>query len=53
MTNGVTAPTDIDDYIRGFPKEVQSLLSKMRRTIRKAAPVAAEAIIVTTSLLSA
>jgi uncharacterized protein YdhG (YjbR/CyaY superfamily) len=34
----------IDGYIQTFPEEVQALLEKMRRTIRKAAPEAEEAI---------
>ncbi len=34
----------IDEYIESCPKEVQSILTKMRRTIRKAAPKATEAI---------
>jgi len=34
----------IDEYIETFPKNVQSLLEKMRRTIRKAAPEVVEAI---------
>ena len=34
----------IDDYIKTFPPEVQSILQKMRRTIHTAAPGAAEAI---------
>lgn len=34
----------IDDYIRTFPEDVQSILEKMRQTIRKAAPDAEEAI---------
>ena len=38
-----TAET-IDDYIAGFPKDVQALLKKIRTTIRKAAPDAEEAI---------
>jgi uncharacterized protein YdhG (YjbR/CyaY superfamily) len=38
------SPKDIDDYVDRFPKEVQQLLQKMRRTIRKAAPKAREAI---------
>ena len=36
--------TTIDDYINGYPKEVQKLLNQMRKTIRKAAPKAEEAI---------
>ena len=34
----------IDDYIKTFPTDVQSILEKMRQTIRKAAPEAVEAI---------
>ena len=34
----------IDEYIKTFPKDVQSILERMRETIRKAAPDAAEAI---------
>jgi uncharacterized protein YdhG (YjbR/CyaY superfamily) len=34
----------IDDYIKTFPNDVQSILEKMRQTIRKAAPEAVEAI---------
>jgi uncharacterized protein YdhG (YjbR/CyaY superfamily) len=37
-------PKDIDDYIDRFQKEVQQLLSQMRRTIHKAAPKATETI---------
>jgi len=38
------APKNIDDYIAGFPKDVQKLLTKVRATIRKAAPKAEEGI---------
>ena len=34
----------IDDYIAGFPDDVQAILQKVRATIRKAAPGADEAI---------
>jgi len=34
----------IDEYIKTFPSDVQSILEKMRLTIRKAAPEAVEAI---------
>lgn len=34
----------IDEYIRAFPKDVQSVLERMRQTIRTAAPEALEAI---------
>ncbi len=37
-------PADLDDYIGGFPEEVQRLLEKMRRTIGRAAPNAEETI---------
>jgi len=39
-----TSPKTIDEYIAGFPKEVQAILQKIRMTIRKAAPDAEEAI---------
>lgn len=34
----------IDEYIKTFPRDIQSILKKMRQTIRKAAPEAEEAI---------
>lgn len=34
----------VDEYIRSFPKPTQKLLKQMRRTIRRAAPEATEAI---------
>lgn len=34
----------IDEYIKTFPKSVQSTLEKVRHTVRKAAPEAVEAI---------
>ena len=37
-------PKDIDEYIAGFPVDVQESLEKIRRTIRKAAPDAEETI---------
>lgn len=36
--------TSIDAYIDGFPPEIQTVLRKVRETIRRAAPEAAEAI---------
>ncbi|MEJ2150797.1 MAG: DUF1801 domain-containing protein [Chloroflexota bacterium] len=36
--------TSIDEYIAGFPPDVQDILEGMRRTIREAAPDAVEAI---------
>ena len=35
---------DIDAYIAGFPTDVQQILEKIRKTIRKAAPEAEETI---------
>jgi uncharacterized protein YdhG (YjbR/CyaY superfamily) len=35
---------DIDEYIAGFPADIQKVLQKIRATIRKAAPEADEAI---------
>jgi uncharacterized protein YdhG (YjbR/CyaY superfamily) len=37
-------PRSIDDYIAGFPQDVQEKLQKIRATIRKAAPGAKEKI---------
>ena len=39
-----TAPNTIDEYIAGFPREVQEILEKIRKTIRAAAPDAEETI---------
>ena len=39
-----TKPKNIDEYIAGFPKEVQVILEKLRVTIRKASPEAEETI---------
>jgi len=36
--------TTIDEYISTFPGEIQAVLEKVRQTIRKAAPEAAETI---------
>ena len=44
MKTNQTAPKDIDEYIAGFPKDVQEILEKIRMTIRKAAPDAEETI---------
>jgi uncharacterized protein YdhG (YjbR/CyaY superfamily) len=37
-------PKDIDEYIAGFPQDVQVILEKIRSTIKKAAPDAEEKI---------
>jgi uncharacterized protein YdhG (YjbR/CyaY superfamily) len=38
------APKNIDEYISGFPKDVQQILQKIRMTIGRAAPEAEETI---------
>ena len=42
MQSGRTASNGIDRYVSGFPKDVQGILGKVRRTIRAAAPDARE-----------
>ena len=37
-------PKDINEYISGFPTEIQSMLKQLRATIKKAAPQAEEVI---------
>jgi uncharacterized protein YdhG (YjbR/CyaY superfamily) len=37
-------PKNIDEYIAGFPRDIQKILAKIRSTIRKAAPEAEEKI---------
>jgi len=44
MKTKTSAPTTIDEYIAGFPPDVQAILQKIRATIRKAAPQAEETI---------
>jgi len=44
MRTGATTPRNIDEYIAGFPKGVQTLLRKIRATIKQAAPQAKETI---------
>ncbi len=44
MRTKQTAPKNIDEYIAGFPKDVQEILEKIRLTIRTAAPDAEETI---------
>ncbi len=39
-----TSPKDIDDYIAGFPKDVQTILEQVRGTVKEAAPDAKETI---------
>ena len=44
MTTDQTAPQNIDEYIAGFPPDVQEILAKIRLAIRNAAPEAEETI---------
>jgi uncharacterized protein YdhG (YjbR/CyaY superfamily) len=44
MRTDRSAPKTIDEYIAGFPRDVQEILEKIRRTIREAAPEADETI---------
>ena len=44
MKSKPTAPKNIDEYIAGFPPDVQELLERIRSTIREAAPGAVEKI---------
>jgi uncharacterized protein YdhG (YjbR/CyaY superfamily) len=37
-------PNNIDEYIAGFPKDIQTLLEQVRTTIKEAAPQAEEVI---------
>ncbi len=39
-----TGPRDFDEYIAGFPKDVQRIMRTIRLTVRKAAPGAKESI---------
>lgn len=40
----IKKPATIDEYIGGFPNEVQAILEEIRMTIQKAAPEAKEKI---------
>lgn len=44
MKTDQTAPKTMDEYIAGFPPDVQRILQKVRTTIIKAAPDAKETI---------
>lgn len=44
MKTKQAAPRNMDEYIAGFPNDVQEILEKIRMTIRKAAPDAEETI---------
>ncbi len=40
----MNSPKDIDEYISGYPEEIQLFLQEVRTTIRKTAPQAVEII---------
>ena len=44
MKTNPPGPENIDEYIAGFPQDVQEILKKIRSTIRKAVPNARETI---------
>jgi uncharacterized protein YdhG (YjbR/CyaY superfamily) len=44
MQSSQTTPKDIDEYIAGFPPDIQATLQQIRATIRAAAPDAEEKI---------
>jgi uncharacterized protein YdhG (YjbR/CyaY superfamily) len=44
MKDKKDAPATIDQYIEGFPPEIQVILSKLRAAVKKAAPQAVEKI---------
>ncbi len=44
MQSNSKTPLTIDEYIAGFPEEIQVILQKIRQVIKEAAPEAQEAI---------
>ena len=44
MKTAIGSPKNIDEYIAGFPRDVQQVLKQIRATIKKVAPDAEEAI---------
>lgn len=44
MQKNTHTPKGIDEYIAGFPPDVQTVLNKVRATVREAAPDAEERI---------
>jgi uncharacterized protein YdhG (YjbR/CyaY superfamily) len=44
MKTTQAGPRDIDEYISGYPKDVQAILQKIRSTVHAAAPGAEERI---------
>ncbi len=39
-----TQPSTVDEYVAGFPEDIQQLLQQIRQTVREAAPGATETI---------
>jgi uncharacterized protein YdhG (YjbR/CyaY superfamily) len=37
-------PFNVDEYIKGYPEDIQQLLEQVRKTVKRAAPEAAEVI---------
>ena len=44
MKTTIGSPKNIDEYIAGFPRDVQQVLKQIRATIKKVAPDAEEAM---------
>ncbi|MEX2179589.1 MAG: DUF1801 domain-containing protein [Gemmatimonadaceae bacterium] len=44
MKTASGSPRNIDEYIAGFPRDVQDILQQLRTTIKRVAPDAEEAI---------
>ncbi len=44
MKTASGSPSNIDEYIASFPRDVQAVLNEIRKTINKAAPDAEEAL---------
>lgn len=44
LKNNPKPPENIDNYIAGFPEDIQQILEKIRATIKNAAPEAEETI---------
>lgn len=44
METNKTTPQNIDEYIAGFPNDIQTILQKIRKIVKKAAPEATEKI---------
>jgi len=44
MESSRAVPKNVDEYIEGFPPEVQAILQRVRQVVREAAPLAQEVI---------